>query len=145
MLDSYCTLQYLAYDKYPCCIQVHSTFPFGLLPPHSTSLSLWFCLFACLLPSLCSSPSFSSSSCGMDGLQLSCSSWCPRRSLTRGEHRRRVKLMFYFITHIETPSVLNVIQRVNAAYPGGTAKTSTAPSQHTHLHLQYWKQSCCLF
>lgn len=113
-------------------INIHVTFKYSSLPlwpspsslrplSPSDSVSLYVSFPLCV-------PLFRSlfSPCSPVGWMVCslarCSSWCPRRSLTWGEHRRRVKLTFYFITHIETPAVLNVIQRVNAAQPGGNNK-----------------------
>lgn len=117
-----------------------------------TSLSLSLCLFVCLFSSVCRSLSFPLSPRPPVGWMVwslaRCSSWCPRRSLTWGEHCRRVKLTFYFITHIETQpaaAILNVIQRVNTAQPGGNNKninsTITAQDDHTNFHPVYLKFS----
>lgn len=130
----------LAYDKYPSCIQVRATFPFDLLlSDYNLPLSV---------PLFYSSLSRRPPAGWMVRSSARCASWRPRRSLTWGEHRRRVKLTFYFITHVEAPAVLNVNQRVNAAQPGGkqqkhqphhhiTGRTNT----FTHLHLHHRKQS----
>lgn len=121
----------LAYDKYPSCIQVRATFPFDLLlSDYNLPLSV---------PLFYSSLSRRPPAGWMVRSSARCASWRPRRSLTWGEHRRRVKLTFYFITHVEAPAVLNVNQRVNAAHPEGNNKninrTITSQEEQTRLHI----------
>lgn len=115
--------------------------PLWLSPPCSRSLSpsdLILSLFSSLPLSFCLSPPAG---------WLARSSWCPRRSLTSSEHHPRVKLKFYFITHIETPAVLNVSQSVNAAQPRKTTKTSPAPARQGKIwqfSVWHWKRRWCL-
>lgn len=131
-------MHFLAYDKYLLYTESIYSQPLAFSFSYFvlTQSKYCICLFLFLSFRLSPHPPAGWMVCTL----ARCSSWCPRRSLTWGEHWRRVKLTFYFITHIETPAAaaaFNVIQRVNAAQPGGNNKNinSSITTQEDDIYI----------